>query len=65
MIDNATALARLQGYHALGRQFGLLPQPKPAPVAPRSIAEALYPRLPRDGDAVPTANIGTQPKGRL
>jgi hypothetical protein len=49
MIDNATALARLQGYQALGRQMGLLPQSKPsppAPSAPRSLASALYPNLP-------------------
>jgi len=46
MIDNATALARLQGYHALGRQLGLIkPQPQPLP-QPRSLASALYPNLP-------------------
>jgi hypothetical protein len=64
-IDNATALARLQGYRELGRQMGLIkpvtPQPQPQP---RSVAEAIYPRLPRDGDQVKlTANDGTQSKG--
>jgi hypothetical protein len=50
MTDNAQALARWQGYRQMARQMGLLlPQPKPAPAAPRTLAEALYPRLPSNG----------------
>jgi hypothetical protein len=45
-IDNATALARLQGYHALGRKLGLIPTPKPPVAPPKSLAQALYPNLP-------------------
>jgi hypothetical protein len=49
-LDPAQALARLQGYQALGRQLGLVPAaaptiPRPS-APPRSLAQALYPNLP-------------------